>query len=111
MKFLNKVKSVRALGDYRVEMVFTDGYTAQLDLAPVVGGGPVFEALREPKFFAEVGVTDWGVISWPNGADIDSDVLRFWCEQGRVCSREETNAYFDAQRLQPETAAARDANV
>jgi hypothetical protein len=30
----------------------------------------------------------------PNGFDICPDVLRFWCENGRVCQDEETNAHF-----------------
>jgi hypothetical protein len=95
MKFLNKVKSVRSVAGYRVALVFDDGYIAELDLEPMCSRGPIFEPLRDPAFFAQVGVADWGVIFWPNDADIDSDVLRFWCEQGRVCSRDETNAYFE----------------
>ena len=94
MKFLNRVKRVSTLGDYRVKVAFADGYTAEINLEPVVGQGPIFEALRDPEFFAQLAVTDWGVISWPNNADIDSDVLRYWCERGHVASREETDAFF-----------------
>jgi len=104
MKFLNKVKSVRSLTGYRVELVFDDGYTAELDLEPVRNRGPVFEPLRDPAFFAQVAVAAWGVIFWPNDADIDSDVLRFWCEQGRVCSREATNDYFEQALSQAATS-------
>lgn len=96
MIFLNKVKSVRPLGGFRVKLVFRDGYAAELDLGPICGSGPVFERLCDEPFFAQVAVAEWGVICWPNGADLDSDVLRYWCEQGRVCTREETDRYFAA---------------
>jgi hypothetical protein len=96
---MNTVKSVRPLGDYRVRLVFRDGATFDLDLEPACGGGPVFEPLREKEFFGRVAVSDWGVIYWPNHADIDSDVLRYWCELGRVSTKEETNAYFAAEEI------------
>jgi hypothetical protein len=96
MNALNKVKSVRHLGDYRVRLVFRDGRAFDLDLRPICEGGPVFEPLRDIAFFARVSVADWGVIHWPNDADIDSDVLRYWCQLGRVATREETNAHFQS---------------
>jgi hypothetical protein len=36
----------------------------------------VFEPLDDPKFFAQVNVhAELGTVGWPNGADLDSDVL------------------------------------
>jgi hypothetical protein len=36
----------------------------------------VFEPLDDPKFFAQVKVnTELGTVCWPNGADLDSNVL------------------------------------
>jgi len=40
---------------------------------------------------------DHGTVTWPNGYDICSDVLRYYCEIGRVCSREELDAAFNPQ--------------
>jgi hypothetical protein len=36
----------------------------------------VFEALRDPGFFAQAKVNaELGTIFWPNDADLDSDIL------------------------------------
>jgi hypothetical protein len=36
--------------------------------------GPMFEPLKDPEFFRQVTV-ELGTVSWPNGADLDPDVL------------------------------------
>ncbi len=36
---------------------------------------PMFEPLRDPDRFAEVGLDEDGVICWPNGADLAPDAL------------------------------------
>jgi hypothetical protein len=105
MMFLNEVKSVRALGDYRVRVEFKDGYTGDVDLWPLFANpkGPLTAPFREQTFFEKVYLdAEIGVVAWPNGYDICSDVLRYYCEQGRVPSREQMNAYF----TQEESATA-----
>ena len=38
--------------------------------------GPVFERVRDPKYFGKFRIDrESGTIVWPNGADIDPDVL------------------------------------
>ena len=105
MKYLNDVKGVRPLGDYRVRVVFKDGYIGEVDLWPLFERpkGPMTEPFKDPEFFQRVQVDpETHVVAWPNGYDICSDVLRFYCEQGRVTSKDEMNAYF----AQEEYAAA-----
>jgi len=48
-----------------------------VDLTALIGGGEgVFAALQDPAFFARVSVDrEAGTIVWPNGADLDPDVL------------------------------------
>ena len=84
------------MGGYRLRAVFQDGYSGEVDLAPLFGNarGPLLQAFQEPDFFAKVYV-DLDAAAWPNGYDIDPDVLRFYCENGRVCSREELAAAFE----------------
>ena len=91
-----KLKSLRSNGDWRIGFVFTDGFVAELDFTNYVrtAQGPMIEPLQEEEFFAQAYI-DHGALTWPNGYDVCPDVLRFWSEQGRVCSREETNAYFE----------------
>ena len=64
-----KITSVEALGHYRLRLGFSDGISRDVDLAGELRG-PVFEALADPEFFAQVRVDDeLGTVVWPNGAD------------------------------------------
>ncbi|MEO5826902.1 MAG: DUF2442 domain-containing protein [Gemmatimonadales bacterium] len=72
-----RVVTAVAQGAFRVQLEFTDGSEATVDLAPwVAGKGGVFGPLQNEAFFASVMVDqDAGTIYWPNGADFDPDVL------------------------------------
>ena len=97
MKYLNAVTGVRTLGGYRVRVVFKDGYIGEVDLWPLFENpnGPLTEPFKDPEFFQKVSADpETHVVAWPNGYDICSDVLRSDCEQGRVTSKDEMNAYF-----------------
>ncbi len=95
MKMTNSIKSVRPLDGYRLKLVFDDGYISELDFLPLVTAphGPLEMPLQDEKFFQQVAC-DGFTINWPNSYDICPDVLRFWCERGRVCSRQETDSAF-----------------
>ena len=71
-----RVKTVEVLEGFRVKLGFTDGSTKAVDLEPYLRG-PIFEPMRkDEQRFAEVRVDEeLGTIVWPNGADIDPDVL------------------------------------
>jgi Protein of unknown function (DUF2442) len=71
-----RVRSVEPLNGFRVRLGFTDGSSKETDLEPYLRG-PVFEPIRaDAKILREVSVDHRaGTIVWPNGADIDPDVL------------------------------------
>jgi Protein of unknown function (DUF2442) len=71
-----RIRSVRALAGFTVELGLTDGSTRVVDLDPYLSG-PVFEPMRrDAALFRAVRVDDeLGTIVWPNGADVDPDVL------------------------------------
>lgn len=97
MKFGNEVKLVDATGGYRLRVTFKDGYTGEIDLWPLFAEprGPLKEPFQDPAFFQKVYVDpEIRVVAWPNGYDICSDLLRYYCETGRVTSDAEMNAYF-----------------
>jgi hypothetical protein len=98
MKSLNKVKHLRLLDGYRLSATFRDGFVGEVDLAPLFESpvGPLTKEFHQPGFFGSAYL-DHGVISWPNGYSICSDVLRYYCEQGRVTSTEEMNSYFQTE--------------
>jgi hypothetical protein len=55
---------------------FEDGIEGVVDVAQLVTFSGVFEPLGDPAFFAKVTVhPELGTVSWPNNADLDSDVL------------------------------------
>ena len=71
-----RVRAVTTLTGKRVRMEFTTGEIREIDLAPYLHG-PVFEIIRnDPNAFRSLYVdSELGTIVWPNGADIDPDVL------------------------------------
>ena len=71
-----RVRSVVPQEAFRVHLEFTDGTHREVDLS-VFLRGPIFEAIRQDsEVFRRVRVDERaGTIVWPNGADIDPDVL------------------------------------
>ncbi len=71
-----RVQSVKPLEGFRLEVRFTDGTERVIDVERYLRG-PVFEPIRSSRaLFEAVFVdSDLGVVVWPNGADIDPDVL------------------------------------
>lgn len=72
-----RVKQVRHLGEYRLELTFTDDTKGELDFKErVVGRGGVFTSLEDIDFFRRVQVDpEVGTIVWPNEVDFCPDVL------------------------------------
>jgi hypothetical protein len=73
-----EVRAVEHLGGYRLRLTFADGLVGDVDLSDRLAGsvGPIFEPLRDVRYFAQVGVDEEiGTIVWPNGADLAPDVL------------------------------------
>jgi len=59
----------------RMELTFSDDLVRELDFASIPRGG-VFAPLEDEAFVAEVAVDPTsGTICWPNGVDLDPDVL------------------------------------
>ena len=57
-------------------VAFTDGTIREINLEPYLYG-PIFEPIRnDPAFFRSMYVEN-ETITWPNGADIDPDVLYY----------------------------------
>jgi Protein of unknown function (DUF2442) len=76
MARLIRIRSVEPLEGFKVCLTLTDDREKVVDLAPYLHG-PVFESIRrDQKVFRSVKVDQrMGTIVWPNGADIDPDVL------------------------------------
>ena len=74
---LPRIKRVIHLHDYRLALTFSNGEQGEIDLRDrVVGRGGVFQPLEQIAFFKQVAVEpESGTLVWPNGVDLDPDVL------------------------------------
>jgi hypothetical protein len=73
MTFLPCVINADYRGGFRIRLTFNDLAEGTVDFRPWLEG-PVFEALKDPKYFREFFV-DGGTVAWPNGADIAPETL------------------------------------
>ena len=71
-----RVAAAEVVEGFLVRVTFTDGTTRDIDLEQYLHG-PVFDEMRtDPLAFRSLTVDpQLGTIVWPNGADIDPDVL------------------------------------
>ena len=71
-----RIRSVEPLEGFVLRLAFEYGTVREIDLEAELWG-PVFEPLRaDPQLFRQVRVDDeLGTVVWPNGADLDPDVL------------------------------------
>ena len=73
---LKDIVKVKPLKDFHLHLEFEDGAKGEVDIRKLIKFRGVFEALKDETFFAKVDVnSEWGTIFWPNGADLDPDVL------------------------------------
>ena len=69
------VTAVAPLEGYCLQLRFDDGSERVVDLSDALWG-PMTEPLRDPEYFRLVRVdSELRTIVWPNGFDLDPDVL------------------------------------
>jgi hypothetical protein len=88
---MNRLHKIKVLGEHRLAVKFTDGWSFEINLEALREGPGIAAALTDEGYFQQVFI-DHGVLTWPNGYDLCSDVLRAWCEAGRVLNDAETDA-------------------
>ncbi len=72
---LPRITSVEPLEGFRLRLAFTDGLVREVDLSGDLWG-QMAEPLQDPEYFRRVSVdTELGTVVWPNGYDLDPDVL------------------------------------
>jgi len=74
---LPRITDVKHIGDYKLLLSFTTGERGMIDLSTrIIGRSGVFVPLQDIHYFAKVAVDpEAGTIVWPNGVDLDPDVL------------------------------------
>ena len=73
---LKDIIKVKPLKDFHLHLEFEDGAKGDVDIRKLIKFRGIFEGLKDEAFFSKVDVNpEWGTIFWPNGADLDPDVL------------------------------------
>ena len=73
---LKDIVEARPAGGYKLYLRFEDGVEGEIDLSKLIEVKGVFAPLRDVREVAKVRVdTAHGTVSWPNGSDLDPDVL------------------------------------
>lgn len=73
---LKDILQARHLGGHKLHLRFEDGVEGDVDLEKFLKFTGVFEPLKDPAYVGRVRVEpEYGTIAWPNGADLDPDVL------------------------------------
>lgn len=73
---LKDIVAVIPLKDHTLQITFEDGLEGTIDIAQLIPFNGIFAPLKELQFFQQVTVSpELGTICWPNGADLDPDVL------------------------------------
>lgn len=73
---LKDVVKVEYMDGYRLHLCFEDGIEGVIDVSERLPFTGVFAPLQDKSYFAQVSVDpEIGTIVWPNGADLDPDVL------------------------------------
>lgn len=73
---LKDVVQVECLNGYRLQIRFQDGVQGVIDVSEQVEFTGIFAPLKDRDYFGQVYVNaDIGTVCWPNGADLDPDVL------------------------------------
>jgi hypothetical protein len=73
---LRDIVSVKPLSNYRLKLKFEDDVEGIVDVMKMVRMEGIFAPLLQQDFFKMVTInSEIGTICWPNGADLDPDVL------------------------------------
>jgi Protein of unknown function (DUF2442) len=67
-----RVKALAVMPGYRLAVTFQDGTSGIADLSAVTTAREcgIYELLKDPEVFGQARL-ELGVVTWPNGADID----------------------------------------
>jgi hypothetical protein len=71
---MRKVRTVKVLQGYRLDLTFDDGVRGQVDLSDLVGRG-VFALWRDYRVFEQVRIGSFGELFWDDKIDLCPDSL------------------------------------
>lgn len=69
-----KITHLEVKPGFILYLTFANKISGEVSLADRLFG-PMFEPLRDPNFFAQAELDEFGAVCWPNGADLAPDAL------------------------------------
>jgi Protein of unknown function (DUF2442) len=70
-----RVTQAEVCGPHLLALLFNDHTRKTVNVRPLLDG-PIFEPLRDPKYFARASLDSvCGTVTWPNGADFAPEAL------------------------------------
>jgi hypothetical protein len=85
---LKDISAVHPLSNYQLYLRFEDNQEGIINIQQQIKFKGVFSPLSDPDYFAQVAVNpELGTIQWPNGADLDPDVLYDLISHGKLSAK------------------------
>ena len=83
---MERITRIEARSPFVLYVEFDDGVRGEYDMKDRLNG-PVFVPLRDPEYFAQVRLSEWGAPLWPNGVDIAPDAIYERIRNGHMTPR------------------------
>jgi hypothetical protein len=80
---MEAIKEVKPLEGYFIWVLFSDNFTATIDIKPFISTG-ISAKLSDYEYFKNVKVDEFGGITWENGFDFCPNYLRELTEKQRT---------------------------
>ena len=77
---MNKCISAVSLGDYRLEVTYSDGAIVILNLSDLIKNRDSYWRCRQERYFSMIRVDPLGGLCWPEGEDLCLDGLSRYLE-------------------------------
>jgi predicted DNA-binding protein (UPF0251 family) len=104
---INRLESVKQVSGLKMEVRYTGGQVVQVDFSELPDRFAIFEQFKNPAFFNQATVTDWGhTLEWPNGEGVDADrIMEMALEQAGRTDAVEFRRWQDRNNLSLTAAA------
>ncbi len=71
-----RIKNLRALQPFSLEIEWTTGETLRVDVERLLKRFKLYEPVRNPRVFRQADVDSWGhAVTWPGDIDMGADTL------------------------------------
>ncbi len=105
---IGKLAGVSVSGETTLALVWDDGHTARIDLAPITAARKALTPLTDSTEFARVALSaDGWSIEWPSGIDFGAPQLRRWADEqaGQAMPAAAFRSWMDGHKFNLDRAA------